>query len=314
MHPFRFGLLIERFPGSRYVLETAKRAEDCGFSTFLIRDHFLDEPFGPQYAPFSTLAAVAAATSTLKVGTLVIANDFRHPAALAKEVATLDQLSNGRVELGIGAGFLREEYRRVGLQFDPNPVRVDRLAEVLPLLDLLLRGERVTYQSQHYQVDAFVNFPPSVQQPRPRILVGGAGPRMLSLAAGYADTVALLPSRLHRGEMADPPEARSQENVKRQVQLVREAAPNRFDALEFCLTGTFVKDADRTGAAQRVANQRGWSVPAEEVLRMPGVVVGDDDAMVDHLQQVRSETGVSYFVVRDSQLDAAAEVIQRLTR
>src|ERR1051326_4696798 len=112
MHSFRFGLLIERFASPAYVLETDRRAEALGFTTFLIRDHLIDEPFGPQYGPFTTLAAVALATTTLRVGTLVIANDFRHPAVLAKEVTTLDQLSGGRAELGLGAGFLREEYRR----------------------------------------------------------------------------------------------------------------------------------------------------------------------------------------------------------
>src|SRR5262252_7782791 len=118
MHPFRFGLL--------------------------------DEPFGPQYAPWSTLAVVAQATTALRVGTLVIANDFRHPAVLAKEVSTLDQISDGRVELGLGAGFYREEYQRAGLQFDANSVRVDRLEEALPLLDSLLRGEPVTHTGKHY--------------------------------------------------------------------------------------------------------------------------------------------------------------------
>jgi probable F420-dependent oxidoreductase len=187
MHPFRFGLLIERFPEPAYVLETARRAEGSGYATFLIRDHLIDEPFGPQYAPWTTLAAVAQATTTLRVGTLVIDNDFRHPTVLAKEVTTLDQLSGGRVELGLGAGFLREEYRRAGLPFDANSVRVDRLAEALPVLDGLLRGKPVTFHGEHYQLDGFTNFPPPRQTPRPPMLVGGAGPRMLSLAARCAD-------------------------------------------------------------------------------------------------------------------------------
>jgi probable F420-dependent oxidoreductase len=314
MHPFRFGLLIERYPDATYVVETARKAESLGFSTFLVRDHLIDEPFGPQFAPLTTLAAVAQATRTLRIGTLVIANDFRQPAVLAKDITTLDQLSNGRVELGIGAGFLREEYQRAGIQFDSNAVRVDRLAEALPLLDLLLRGQPVTYQSQHFQLDGFVNFPPPIQQPRPPILVGGAGPRMLALAAGYAATVALLPASLHGGELVDPPEARSLANVQRQVELVRQAAPNRVDQLELCLIGTFRCAADRDGAAQQLAAQRGWEVPTEDVLRMPSMLIGEAGAMADHLQQVRDELGISYFVVRDAQINAAAEVVRRLTR
>src|SRR5438067_13005338 len=125
MRPFRFGLVVERFSDPKSVLEMARRAEGAGVSTFLVRDHLIDAPFGPQYAPWTTLASVAQVTRTLRVGTLVIANDFRHPAVLAKEVTTLDQLSGGRVELGMGAGFLREEFERAGMTFYPNKVRVD---------------------------------------------------------------------------------------------------------------------------------------------------------------------------------------------
>jgi probable F420-dependent oxidoreductase len=312
MHPFRFGLLIERFPEPAYVLDVARRAEAEGFSTFLIRDHLIDEPFGPQYAPWTTLAAVAQATTALRVGTLVVDNDFRHPTVLAKEVTTLDQLSGGRVELGLGAGFLREEYCRAGLPFDANAVRVDRLAEALPVLDGLLRGKPVTYQGEHYQLDGFTNFPPPLQTPRPPLLVGGAGPRMLSLAARCADAVALLPSSLHRGELIDSAEARSLANVRRQVNIVRQAASDRFETLELSLLATVLQSADRLETAEQLATQRGWQISAEDVLAMPSMLIGDVEAMAEKLQRVRAETGVSYLVVRDSQLDAAIGVVQRL--
>jgi probable F420-dependent oxidoreductase len=311
MHPFRFGLLIERFPEPAYVLEVARRAEASGFSTFLIRDHLIDEPFGPQYAPWTTLAGVAQATTTLRVGTLVIDNDFRHPTLLAKEVTTLDQLSGGRVELGLGAGFLREEYRRAGLPFDANSVRVDRLAEALPVLDGLLRGKPVTFHGQHYQLDGFTNFPPPRQTPRPPMLVGGAGPRMLALAARCADAVALLPSSLHRGELTDSVEARSLDNVRRQVASVRQAAGERFAELQLCLMATVLDTDDRYAAAEQLAAQRGWQVPAETVLAMPSMLIGDVEVMAEHLERLRADTGVTYLVVRDSQLDAAISVVRR---
>jgi len=253
MHPFRFGLLHERFGAPGQVLSTAVQAERAGFATFLIRDHLVDEPFGPQYAPWSTLAVVAQATTTLRVGTLVIANDFRHPAVLAKEVTTLDQLSGGRVELGVGAGFLREEYRQAGLRFDPNPVRVDRLEEALCVFDTLLRGEPLTHRGEHYQLDGFVNFPPPVQRPRPPLLIGGAGPRMLSLAARFGDSVALLPASLHRGELTDSARVRGLEHVRTQVARLREAAGARFDALEVCLIVNVIAASNRQSAAEELA-------------------------------------------------------------
>ena len=243
-----------------------------------------------------------------------IANDFRHPVVLAKEVTTLDQLSGGRVELGLGAGFLREEYQRAGLPFDTNNVRVDRLEEALPVLDTLLRGERVTHHGEHYQLDGFVNFPAPVQRPRPPILVGGGGPRMLSLAARYADTVALLPASLHTGSLTDSPGARSMANVTRQVALVREAAGQRFDKLELCLITTLASGADRHESARSFAAQRAWQATPEEVLDMPSLLVGDTEAMLDHVEQVRAQTGVSYLVVRDSQLDLAAPLVERIKR
>src|SRR5438132_1648383 len=261
MRAFRFGLLIERFTDPKSVLETARRAEANGFATFVIRDHLIDRPFGPQYAPWTTLASVSQVTRGLGVGTLVIANDFRHPAVLAKEVTTLDQLSGGRVELGIGAGFLREEFERAGLTFYPNKVRVDRLAESLQVLDPLLRGCEVTHRGEHYTFDGFVNFPPPVQQPRPPILVAGAGRRVLSIAARQADSVALLSAPLSGGVLADSAEARSARNVAEQIEIVRKAAGERFPDLELSVFATLIGSRNRREAAEELARQRGWAVP-----------------------------------------------------
>src|SRR5262245_23852123 len=113
--PFRFGVINEQMPSRREWLERARRAEAAGYATFLLRDHFVPDFFGDQFAPITALAVAAAVTSSLRVGTLVLANDFRHPVVLAKEAATLDLLSDGRLELGIGAGWLRNEYERAGI-------------------------------------------------------------------------------------------------------------------------------------------------------------------------------------------------------
>jgi hypothetical protein len=137
---------------------------------------------------------------------------------------------------------------------------------------------------------------------------------MLSLAARCADTVALMATSLHTGSLTDSPQARSQENVNRQIAQIREAAGTRFDDLELCLIGTVANGSDRQESARNFAAQRGWQVAPEAVLDMPSVLVGDLESLLDHVEQVRAETGVSYFVVRDSQLDVAAPLVERIKR
>jgi probable F420-dependent oxidoreductase len=306
--------MVERFDSAEYVLDLARQAEASGFSTFLVRDHLMAEPFGPAYAPLTTLAAVAQATTTLRIGTMVFSNDFHHPAVLAKEATTLDQLSGGRFELGLGAGFLREEYERAGLPFDTNAVRVDRLEEAIGVLDELLRGGSVTHAGQHYSFDAHTNFPPPCQQPRPPILVGGAGRRMLSIAARHADIVGLLPSPLSRGIMADPSESRLASSVEQQLGIVRQAAGPRFQQLELSVVAVLAPASNRLDGATQLAQQRGWqNVSAETVLEMPTVLIGSEDQMIDDLQQTRERYGISYVVVRNAQLSAALPLVRRLT-
>jgi len=312
MHPFRFGLVLERFTGPQDVLEVARVAEAAGFSTFLIRDHVIDGPFGPQYAPLLTLASVAQVTRSLRLGTLVIANDFRHPAMLAKEVTTLDQFSNGRVELGLGAGFLREEFERTGLVFHSNGVRVDRLAESLEVLDAALSGRQLTFRGAHYTFDRYVNFPPPVQQPRPPILVGGAGRRVLSIAAQRADSVALLSAPLSGGVLVDSARARSPRHVSEQVDVIRQAAGDRFAHLELSVFATLSVTDDRRAAAECLARRRGWEASADDVLAMPSVLIGTVDQICDDLRRRRAEHGISYVVLHDSELEEAAPIVERL--
>src|SRR4030095_5188130 len=170
--PFRFGVLGERIRSCDGLLAEARRAEALSYSTLLLRDRFMREPFGDQLAPMVALAAAAGATRTLRVGTLVLDNDWRHPVLLAKEAATLDLLSGGRFELGIGAGWLREEYRRAGIPFDPPGVRVARLEESIRLLKALLSSSSpARFEGEHYSVNGIETFPRPVQRARPPILV-----------------------------------------------------------------------------------------------------------------------------------------------
>jgi probable F420-dependent oxidoreductase len=164
---FRFGLLGESIRTATELVETARRAEGAGFATFLLRDHFIEEPLGHQLGPLTALAIAAAATATLRVGSLVFCNDYRHPVLLAKEVATLDLASGGRFELGLGAGFSRLEYEAAGLPYDPPGVRVGRLAEALQVVKGVFGAAPFTFAGRFYNVTKLEAFPRPAQQPHP---------------------------------------------------------------------------------------------------------------------------------------------------
>jgi probable F420-dependent oxidoreductase len=307
MRPLRFGVVAEHARTPDELLRTARLAEGAGCSTLLIRDHFIEGPFDHQLAPLTSLAFVAAATSRLRVGTLVLGNDYRHPVVLAKEIATLDQMSGGRVEPGLGAGFLRREYEQAGQTFDPPGVRVSRLEESLQVLKGLLAGEPVTHHGTHYQIDGLTSFPPSVQRPHPPLLVAAAQPRMLAIAGREADIVAFQPVSTGGGEMTDPPAGRAPDALARQVELVREAAGERFERLELSTTANVVVTDRPREAAGDLARTRGWDgVSADEVLAMPTMFLGPPDHLAGLFAERRERFGISYFVLFDGALPGLA--------
>lgn len=187
-HRFRFGAIASQAPSGEEWASLARRVEELGYSTLLLPD-----TLGRTLPPIPALAAAAAATTSLRVGTYVLANDFHHPVQVARDAAAIDFLSGGRFELGIGAGRDSggEEYRILGLPFESGGSRVRRLEESLGILRGLFAGETVSFSGRHYQVEGAEVFPAPVQQPGPPILVAGRGRRMLSLAARFADVVAL---------------------------------------------------------------------------------------------------------------------------
>src|SRR5438093_8427739 len=152
LRPFRFGVICEQMQSAEEWIMKAQQAEDYGYATFLIRDHFIREAFGDQLAPMIALMAAASVTGTLRVGSLVLDNDYRHPVMLAKEAATLDLLSNGRFELGIGAGWLRSEYEQAGIAYNAGAVRVKRLEETLQIIKGLFAEEPVNFSGSHYTI------------------------------------------------------------------------------------------------------------------------------------------------------------------
>ncbi len=312
MNPLRFGVMAETSQTPEQLLRTARLAEEAGCSTLLIRDHLVEGPFPHQLAPLPALAFVAAATTRLRVGTLVICNEFRHPAVLAKEIATLDVMSGGRVELGLGAGFLRREFDQAGLRFDPPGERVGRLEESIRVLKGLLAGGPFTHRGRHYQVDALDSHPATAQRPHPPIQVAAAQPRMLRIAAREADIVALQAVTTTGGVMTDDPHARTAEMVRRQLDLVREAAGERISQLEISTTATIlVTDRPRAAAAE-LASRRGWGFPVEEVLAMPSVLIGPLPHLAELALQRREELGLSYLVLSDRDLPRLAPALPAL--
>jgi probable F420-dependent oxidoreductase len=311
--PFRFGVLVERFGTREELVATARKAEQAGYATFLIRDHFIAEPFGHQFAPLTTLATVAAVTERLRVGTLVFDNDYRHPAVLAKEAATLDLLSGGRLELGLGAGWAREEYEQAGIPFDPPGTRVDRFAEALRVLKGLFADGPLSFSGRHYRIAGLDSFPKPVQRPHPPLLVGAGGRRMLRIAAREADIVGVLTAPIAGGVLTDDPASRLSASIAQKVEWVREAAGERFGALELSMVISVVIAPDRRRAAEQFAARRDWrGVAAEEVLAMPSVFIGTVDQIAEEMHARRERYGFSYLVVPDRSLDAAAPLVARL--
>ncbi|MGC4959448.1 TIGR03621 family F420-dependent LLM class oxidoreductase [Actinomadura citrea] len=306
---FRFGVVGESIRSGRELAGTARRAEELGYDVLTLRDHFVAGPFGDQLAPMVALASAAAATSALRLGTMVLSNDFRHPVMLAKEAATLDHLSDGRFELGLGAGWLREEYEAAGMAFDRPGTRVGRLAESLQILRGLLSGEKTTFTGEHYTIDGLAVFPRPER--RPPLVVGAGSRRMLGIAGRYADTVGILPRALPEGTISEEVSERLPDTIARKVDWVREAAAGRDVELSMMVTPTIGPDPRR--AAAKVAVTRGWGTSsAEVVLDMPSQFVGPPEHIAEQMLARRDRFGFTYYQVSDAVMEAFAPVIPLL--
>jgi len=314
MRPIRFGLIADEVTTTADLVRLAKWAEEMGYATLLLRDHVIAGPFGDQLGPLVSMAAVALSTTTLRIGSMVICNDFRPPVQLAKELATLDQLSGGRLEVGLGAGFLEAEYEPLGIPFDPPGVRVSRLAESLRMLKELLTGEPVTFHGEHYHLDRFASFPASVQRPHPPLLVAGSGDRMLRLAAREADIVGLQTVSTTSGTVVMDPANWLAATIQRKVDLVRAAAGPRFDAIELNTTVSFALTDDRHAGAREVIAARGWQgVTVEEVLDMPALLIGSQDQIAAQVRDRRDRYGLSYLVVSQKNAEFAAPLVREVS-
>ncbi len=302
----RFGAQLSfAATGSQWAAK-ARRVEELGFSTLSVPDHFDD-----QLAPFPALVAAAAATSTLRIGTLVLDNDYRHPLVTAKEAATVDLLSEGRMELGMGAGWLGSDYTQSGIACDPPGVRIDRLEEALAVVRGLLAGGKFSFAGRYYTVAGHPGTPRPVQQPGPPILVGGGGRRILSVAGRMADIVNVN-FDLRSGSVGPQvgPTATAEATAEK-LGWVREAAGDRFNDIELSHTIylTMISDDRETVAGGLGA---GFGLTAEQVLAMPNFAIGTVAQIADEIERRRDELGFSYIVVGGECYEAMAPVVARL--
>ena len=304
--PFRFGVMAAKARSSTGWTETARMAEGLGYSTLVMPDHL-----GDQLSPTPALAAAAAVTETLRVGTLVFANDFRHPAVLAKETATLDLLSDGRLEVGVGAGWMTEDYTWTGVTHDRAGVRIDRMIEAIQVLRGLWADESFSFDGAHYTITDLNGLPKPVQAGGPPIVVGGGAKRVLSTAARMADIVGVNPN-VGSGKFG--PEATasmSAEATDEKLGWVRAAAGERFDDIEISILKfvTIVTD-DRDGVAAKVGGAMGMD--AATLLASPHTIVGSAAQIVDELVEQRERWQGSYVTVQSDALEAFAPVVAAL--
>jgi probable F420-dependent oxidoreductase len=307
---FRFAAQLSSTPEgtARSWADQARRAEALGYSTLFMPDHF-----GDQLAPVPALAAVAAATSTLRMGSLVFGNDYRHPLMLAKEAATLDVLSEGRFELSLGAGWMKTDYEEAGMTYDPPRVRVERFEEAVHVLQGLLRTDGpFSFDGTYYQVREHSLLPRPVQRPAPPLIIGGGGKRVLSFAARHADIVSInVNLREGTGGPETAPNA-SPERTREKVAWVKEAAGDRFDDLELnALIGFVMITDDGSGIIEAMAPHFGIDVA--DARHIPLALIGTLDEMVEELQWRRQEYGISYWSIEADCWEALGPVVSELS-
>jgi probable F420-dependent oxidoreductase len=310
--PLRLMAGARRAVHARELAEQARRAEDAGYAVLAMTDHLGAD----QLAPLPALAVVAAATERLRIATLVLNNDLRHPAVLAHELATLDVLSGGRLEIGLGAGWNRQEYAAAGIPFDPGAVRVARLEETLRVLKGLFAGGPFSMRGEHHAVSEMDGQPKPVQRPHPPLLVGGGSRRLLALAAREADVVGLVPrsDTFQRRDFSDWLPAATAEKVA----WVREAAGERFARLELnsCNPLWPVQVTDRarevaTAMAAQIEAGMGMRVTADDLLESPFVFIGSVDGLVGKLTELRDRYGIGSVMLGELD-DRMAPVVERL--
>jgi probable F420-dependent oxidoreductase len=276
--PFRFALVSAGDLSGAVWSARARRAEELGYSTLILPD-----VLGTPSATLTAMAMAAAATTKLRVGSFVLVNDYRHPALLAREIATLDRLTEGRVELGLGAGAWPEEFQRLGIPYQDAGVRISRLIEGLTIIKQFFTQESVSFSGKYYSVESLRVAPRPLQQPHPPIVIGSGGKRMLTWAAREANTILPTPATDER------------------IGWIREAAGDRLDEIELGQTAFDIELTD--GPQSESRSMTSFAVRSRPMTTKQAVEL---------LLARRASLGVSYVPVQESQMENFAPVLARL--
>ena len=306
MAAFRFALQASRAASPAAWRDLARKTEDLGYSTLYVPDHLDD-----QWAPMVALTVAAEATTTLRIGSLVLDNDFRHPVVLAKEAATLDVVSGGRFECGMGAGWMTTDYAQSGIPMEPPSVRVARLAESLEIMRAMWRSGSATFSGEHYQVTDAIGTPAPVTPGGPPLVIGGGSRRILTLAGQYADTVSIVPS-LAAGYVGMEVAAESVvEKYTDRVRWAKEAA-GRAPATSNSSAGPWRCKSSRMPTRWWTRWRRCSTSPPTNCAAVPIALIGTVGEIADTLRKRREELGFSNIVVHEPEMDALAPVIAEL--
>jgi probable F420-dependent oxidoreductase len=305
--PFRFGVQVNGTGDRRRWVELARTVESLGYSTLTMPDHFND-----QLAPVPALQCAADATTTLRLGALVYDNDYKHPVVLAKELATMDVLSDGRLEIGLGAGWMVSDYERSGIPYDPPGVRVSRFIEGLAVIKGAMGPGPFSFDGEHYSISDYDGLPKPLQA-SPPVLIGGGGPRVLRFAAREADIVGINATLTSGAVDGSTFASMSAEAVDDKVAVVRVAADEagRLDRVEMNVRAFMVAVTDDVAASLAVFSQF-TGAPSEVIAASPFALVGPPGKLVDDLRERRDRWGFSYVIVGQDDVEPFAPVVAEL--
>jgi probable F420-dependent oxidoreductase len=308
-HPraFRFGVQLSTASSGAEWAALARKAEELGYSTLFLPDHF-----GGQLAPVPAMMAAADATSELRVGCLVFDNDYRHPVVLAKEMATIDVLSGGRVELGIGAGWMNSDYEQSGIEHDSASVRIDRMEEGIAALKGLFADGACTFAGEHYRITGLDGQPKPQQRPHPPLLIGGGGKRVLTIAGREADIVGINPAIVSGNADAAAAQDGAPARTDQKLDWVKAAAGARYADLEInMLLFAVIVTEDRQATFDQMAPLFGLDPAAMD--DYPHALIGSVESICDDLQRRRERWDASYIVVQGDAMETLAPVVAKLT-
>jgi probable F420-dependent oxidoreductase len=319
LRPFRFGLQAFEATSAKEWLDTARRVEELGYSTLFTTDHY----FGPgsiaetsghrpvDVAPIAAMTAAAMVTDSLRVGCRVFNVDLHQPVVLAKELATLDMLSDGRLEVGLGAGWVQAEYEGLGVQMDRAGVRIERLGEVVGLMRAHWSGDELAVDGKYVHVHGFSGLPAPVQTPHPPIFIGGGREKILTLAGRLADIVSLNFDNSAGKLGASSVASSGADETAQKLEWVRAGAGDRFDEIELEIGAYFVAVNDDPGPSITAMAQR-FGVSEEALGAHPHALIGTVESICDVLQERRERFGLSYVTVAQRNMEEFAPVVTRL--